>query len=69
MELPLGPMYRYGAGFKYRKSDDLTLGGGLSVLYEGELKVMEAGSPVSGGEVDGKYENTTITFLSLYVQW
>ena len=69
MELPLGPMYRYGVGYKYRKSDDLTLGGGLTVLYEGELKFQDAGSPVSGGEVGGKYENTTITFLSLYVQW
>jgi long-chain fatty acid transport protein len=69
VELPLGAMYRYGAGFKYRKSDKVTLGGGLSVLYEGELKVKQAGSPVSGGVVDGEYDNAVITFLSLYVQW
>ena len=62
-------MYRYAAGFKYRKSDKVTLGAGLSVLWEGDLKVKQAGSPVSGGVVDGKYENVSITLLSLYVQW
>jgi long-chain fatty acid transport protein len=69
MELPLGAMYRYGLGFKYQKSDNLTLGGGLSFLWEGDLKVKKAGSPVSGGVVDGKYENVSITLLSFYVQW
>jgi long-subunit fatty acid transport protein len=69
IELPLGAMYRYGAGFKYRKSDKVTLGGGLTVLWEGDLKVKQAGSPVSGGVVDGQYDNAVITLLSLYVQW
>jgi long-subunit fatty acid transport protein len=69
MELPLGPMYRYGLGFKYQKSDDLLLGGGLSFLWEGDLKVKKAGGPVSGGKVDGQYDNVSITFLSFYVQW
>jgi long-chain fatty acid transport protein len=69
IELPLGAMYRYGLGFKYQKSDDLLFGGGLSFLWEGDLKVKQAGSPMSGGVVDGKYENVSITLLSLYVQW
>ena len=69
IELPLGDMYRYGLGFKYKKSEDLLFGGGLSFLWEGDLKVEQAGSDVSGGVVDGKYENVSITFLSLYVQW
>jgi long-chain fatty acid transport protein len=67
--LPLGKMYRYGLGFKYRKSDDLTLGGGLSFLWEGDMKVISSGSPVSGGQVSGEYKNVSITFLSFYVQW
>ena len=67
--LPLGDMYRYGLGFKYQKSDNLTLGAGLTVLWEGDLKVKKAGSDVSGGVVDGKYENVSITLLSFYVQW
>jgi long-chain fatty acid transport protein len=65
--LPLGPMYRYGLGFKYQKSDNLLFGGGLSFLWEGDLKVKPAGGPETG--VSGKYENVNITFLSFYVQW
>jgi long-chain fatty acid transport protein len=69
MELPLGGMYRYGLGFKYQKSDDLLLGGGLSFLWEGDLKVKQQdGGPVAGN-VDGQYDNVSITFLSFYVQW
>ena len=66
--LPLGAMYRYGLGFKYQKSDDLLLGGGLSFLWEGDLKVKQAGVSVEG-TVDGQYDNVSITFLSFYVQW
>jgi long-chain fatty acid transport protein len=66
--LPLGDMYRYGLGFKYQKSEDLLLGGGLSFLWEGDLKVKPGGGGVEG-QVSGRYENISITFLSLYVQW
>jgi long-chain fatty acid transport protein len=70
--LPLGAMYRYGAGVKYRKSDNLTLGAGLSFLWEGDLKTIPVGSaddPASGGRVSGEYKNVSITFLSFYAQW
>jgi long-chain fatty acid transport protein len=67
ISLPLGEMYRYGVGFKYQKSDDLLLGGGLSVLWEGDLKIKPAGGPET--RVSGEYENVSITFLSLYAQW
>jgi long-subunit fatty acid transport protein len=66
--LPMGDMYRYGLGFKYKKSDDLLLGGGLSFLWEGDLDVKPAGGPVAG-QVSGNYESVSITFLSGYVQW
>ena len=65
--LPLGAMYRYGFGFKYQKSDDLLLGGGLSFLWEGDLEVNPAGGPATG--VSGQYDNVSITFLSFYAQW
>ena len=68
INIPLGAMYRYGLGFKYQKSDDLLLGGGLSFFYEGDLKVKPGGGGVSG-QVSGQYENVSITFLSFYVQW
>ena len=68
IDLPLGTMYRYGLGFKYKKSDDLLLGAGLSFLWEGDLEIKPAGNPVAG-QVSGKYENVSITFLSFYAQW
>ena len=67
--LPIGHMYRYGLGVKYRKSDDLLMGAGLSFLWEGDLGTMPAGSEVSGGRVSGEYKNVSITFLSFYAQW
>ncbi len=69
LELPLGAMYRYGLGFKYKKSEEVTLGAGLSFLWEGDLKVKPSGTPVSGGQVSGEYKSVSITFLSLYAQW
>ena len=33
--LPVGKMYRYGAGVEYNKRDDLTIGAGLDVVWEG----------------------------------
>jgi long-chain fatty acid transport protein len=68
IDLPLGAMYRYGLGFKYKKSDDVLLGVGLSFLWEGDLETKPAGNPVAG-QVSGEYENVSITFLSAYVQW
>jgi long-chain fatty acid transport protein len=68
IDIPLGDMYRYGVGFKYRKSNGMTLGGGLSFLWEGALPVKRSGN-AQRGFVSGKYENTNLTFLSLYVQW
>jgi hypothetical protein len=61
-------MYRYAAGFRYRKSDDLTLGGGLSFLWMGDLEVKQAGNE-SEGFVSGQYDNIFLTFLSFYIQW
>ena len=69
LELPIGAMYRYGLGFKYKKSDKVTLGGGLSFLWEGDLKVLPSGTPASGGQVSGEYANVWISFLSLYAEW
>jgi len=68
IDIPLGAMYRYGAGFKYRKSDKMTLGGGLSFLWEGDLEVKRSGND-QRGFVSGQYENVSLTFLSFYVQW
>jgi long-chain fatty acid transport protein len=61
--LPLGSMTRYGLGFEFKKREDLTLGGGLTFLWEGNLPTKPTGG------VSGKYENVSITFLSFYARW
>jgi hypothetical protein len=66
--IPIGAMYRYGVGFKYKKSDDLLLGGGLSFLWEGDLEVKPSGD-AQRGFVTGQYDNVSLTFLSFYAQW
>jgi hypothetical protein len=68
INMPLGHMYRYGVGFKYRKSDKVTLGGGFSFLWEGDLPIKTAGNEQKGF-VGGQYDNVFLSFLSFYIQW
>ena len=41
IELPLGTMYKYGAGLTYQMRKDLTLGGAAEFMYEGNLPVKD----------------------------
>jgi long-chain fatty acid transport protein len=66
--VPMGDMYRYGLGYKYRRSDDVTIGGGVSFFWEGDLEVKTAGNERKGF-VSGGYDKVSITFVSFYVQW
>ena len=68
INLPLGEMYRFAGGLKYRTSNDLTLGTGLSFLWMGDLEVKQAGN-AREGFVSGQYDNIFLTFLSFYIQW
>jgi long-chain fatty acid transport protein len=63
MDIPLATLYRYAAGVKYKAREDLTLGAGLTWLYEGNLPYQETAGVV------GKYKNVSITFLSFYARW
>jgi len=67
LAIPLGTLYRYAVGFKYKRSERMTIGGGLTWLYEGNLPI-EDGSG-SGGEVNGKYSNVSLYIFSLYATW
>lgn len=67
LAIPLGTLYRYAIGFKQKRREGLTVGGGLTWLYEGNLEIED--KPGSGGVVDGKYSNVSIYFLSLYASW
>ena len=61
--IPLGTMYRYALGFKHKVRDDLTVGGGLSWIWEGNLPVKDT------GDVSGKYDRVSISVLSFYARW
>ena len=61
--IPLGSMYRYAIGVKHQKREDLTLGGGLSFIWEGNLPVKDTGG------VSGKYQNVSIWVASIYARW
>jgi len=66
--LPVGQMYRYGAGFEYYKRDDLTIGGGLDLVWEGNVPVADAGNNFAG-TVNGKYTDAYFVFASVYASW
>ena len=63
VSIPLGAMTRYAVGFQYEKRKGLTLGGGLSFLWEGNLPLKP------GGDASGKYTTVSLTFLSFYARW
>ena len=62
--IPLGNMYRYAMGFKHERRDGLTLGGGLTFIWEGSLPVKD-----TGGIENGQYNNVWIAIPSLYAKW
>jgi len=62
--IPLGNMYRYAIGVKHQKREDLTLGGGLTFIWEGNLPVKDTSAGVSG-----KYTNVSIWIASVYARW
>jgi long-subunit fatty acid transport protein len=66
--LPVGKMYRYGAGVEYNKRDDLTIGAGLDFVWEGNVPVKESGNNLAG-TVQGKYEDAYFVLASVYASW
>jgi long-subunit fatty acid transport protein len=61
--IPLGNMYRYAVGFKHKRREDLTIGGGLSFVWEGNLPIEDSGG------VSGKYKDVSIIIGSVYARW
>ena len=61
--IPLGSMYRYAVGIKHKKREDLTLGGGLTFIWEGNLPIKDT------GDVSGKYQNVSVWIASVYARW
>jgi long-chain fatty acid transport protein len=68
LAIPLGALYRYAVGFKQKRRNGMTIGGGLTWLYEGNLQIEDqAGS--GGGSTNGKYSNVSLYIFSLYATW
>jgi long-chain fatty acid transport protein len=67
--IPIGTVYRIGGGFKYKKSEDVTYGGGLSIFWEGDLPVKDVVDTPPGETFAGEYENVVLVFSSFYVAW
>ena len=68
LSIPLGALYRYAIGFKQKRRDGPTIGGGLTWLYQGNVEIEnQAGS--GGGRTYGKYGNVSIYLFSLYATW
>jgi long-chain fatty acid transport protein len=66
--IPIGTVYRIGGGFKYKKTEDMTYGGGLSLFYEGDLPIANVDNPIEG-TFAGKYNNVYLLWSSFYVSW
>jgi long-chain fatty acid transport protein len=61
--IPIGSLYRYAIGVKHQKRKDLTLGAGLTFIWEGNLPTKPA------GDAEGKYQNVSIWIASVYARW
>ena len=55
--------YRYAVGFKHQRKEDLTVGGGLTFIREGNLPIEDSGG------VSGKYKDVSIWIASVYARW
>jgi len=63
--IPLGTLYRYAIGFKRQRPEGrLTLGGGLTYIYEGNLPIAQTSAGAAG-----KYSNVALWIFSFYGKW
>jgi long-chain fatty acid transport protein len=67
-DLPLGEMWRFGLGARYDWSKDLAFGVGYTFLWSGDLDMDVNRGPLAG-RVSGTYENTSMNFINLYLNW
>ena len=67
-DLPLGESWRFGAGARYDWSQKLAFGVGYTFLWSGDLDMDVDRGPLSG-RVSGTYENTSMHFINLFLDW
>jgi hypothetical protein len=61
-------MYCYGAGLEYNKREDLIIGAGVDVVWEGDLPVKEAGNAIAG-TVEVNTPTPISWFATVYASW
>lgn len=66
--LPIQAMYRYGAGFVWQKSKKLSINGGLSLVWEGDIPVTRSGNEEIG-YLSGEYSKVSFTFADLSLNY
>jgi len=67
-DLPLGETWRFGLGTRYDWSQNLALGVGYTFLWSGDLDMDVNRGPLAG-RVSGTYENVSMHFINLYLNW
>ncbi len=67
-DLPLGEAWRFGLGARYDWSKKLALGVGYTFLWSGDLD-MNVNRGSLAGNVSGTYENASMNFINLYLNW
>jgi len=59
---------RFGLGARYDWSQNLAFGVGYTFLWSGDLDMDVNRGPLAG-RVSGTYENTSMNFINLYLNW
>jgi long-chain fatty acid transport protein len=66
--LPLGAMWRFGAGAQYAMSQTMTLSGGYEYVWIGNLPLSVTHGPLAG-TVSGEYNDVSMQVLTVLLNW
>jgi len=67
-DLPMGEAWRFGLGARYDWSRNFAFGAGYTFLWSGDLDMDVNKGPLAG-RVSGTYENLSMSFINLYLNW
>jgi long-chain fatty acid transport protein len=67
LSLPIGEAYRIGLGAQWQMSKSVNLAAAYEFVWMGDLPVTQ--DSTYRGRVSGSYNNTSIQFVSIGVQW
>lgn len=67
-DVPIGATCRFSVGGQYRLKENMLLGLGYTLLWEGDLDMNLEGGPLTG-VVSGTYDNTNIQYFAVNLKW